>query len=73
MNNRDQLIDLMSAHKLERRDVAQLVRTPLETVHRWLLPMEAHGREDIPDMAIELLILKLERRGQPPATQGNPA
>ena len=66
MNNRDQLIDLMSAHKLERRDVAQLVHVPMETVHRWLLPMETHGREDIPDMAIELLTLKLEHRGQQP-------
>jgi transposase-like protein len=57
----------MSAHKIERRDIAQMVHVPIETVHRWLLPMEAHGREDIPDMAIELLTLKLSARGKPPA------
>ncbi len=68
MNNRDQLIDLMITHKLERRDVAQLVHVPIDTVHHWLLPMEAHGRVEIPDMAIELLNLKLERRSQLPLT-----
>ncbi|HTT07863.1 MAG TPA: hypothetical protein VMH34_03630 [Gammaproteobacteria bacterium] len=66
MNNRDQLIDLMAAHKLERRDVAELVHVTIDTVHDWLLPMESHGRVDIPDMAIELLTLKLAARGQPP-------
>ena len=65
MNNRDQLIDLMSAHQLERRDIAQLLHVHMDTVHRWLLPMESHDREDIPDMAIELLTFKLERHSQP--------
>ena len=62
MNNREQLIDLMIAHKLERREIAELLHVDTDTVGRWLLPMEAHSREAIPDMAIELLTLKLESR-----------
>jgi hypothetical protein len=66
MNNRDQLIDLMTTHKLDRRDVAALVKVPREVVDHWLLPSESRSREPIPDMAIELLALKLERRGPTP-------
>jgi hypothetical protein len=60
------LIDLMTAHKLDRRDIATLVHVTRETVDRWLLPPEARTREAIPDMAIELLTLKLQRRDAPP-------
>lgn len=67
MNNRDRLIDIILAHRLERRDVAELVHVSTDTVSRWLLPMESHHREDIPDMAIELLELKLAARPQPAA------
>ncbi len=59
MNNRDKLIDLMLAHKLERRDIAELVRVKPEQVDRWLLPGESPRHETIPEMAIELLELKL--------------
>lgn len=60
MNNRDQLIDLMRSHELERREVASLLRVSIDTVQRWLLPVESKHREDVPDMAIELLGLKLK-------------
>ena len=60
MNNRDQLIDLMRSHGLERREVASLLRVSIDTVQRWLLPVESKHREDVPDMAIELLGLKLK-------------
>jgi len=60
MNNRDQLIDLMRSHELERREVASLLRVSIDTVQRWLLPLESKHREDVPDMAIELLGLKLK-------------
>ena len=65
MNNRDRLIDLMSGYELDRREVAELVRVDRDTVDRWLLPPSANRRTDIPDMAIELLTLKLAARPQP--------
>jgi len=64
MNNRDKLIDLITEHKLERREVAKLVMVDLGTVDHWLLPVEAHAREAIPDMAIELLDIKLQKRSE---------
>lgn len=66
MNNRDRLIDLMLEYKLERRELAEMVRVKRDLVDRWLLPPEAHGHEPVPDMAIELLELKLASR--PPAS-----
>ncbi len=68
MNNRDRLIDLMLEHKLERRELADLVHVKRQVIDAWLLPPEAHGHEPIPDMAIELLTLKLASR--PPAPNG---
>ena len=62
MNNRDQLIDLIREHELERREVAALLRVSIDTVQRWLLPLESKHREDVPDMAVELLQLKLKDR-----------
>ena len=59
MNNREQLIDLMIEHGLERREIAALLSTDRETVDRWLASAESSRREQIPDMAIELLTLKL--------------
>ena len=53
-------IDLMRSHELERREVASLLRVSIDTVQRWLLPVESKHREDVPDMAIELLGLKLK-------------
>ena len=59
MNNREKLIELMSAHGLERREIADLVRTDRESVDRWLLSNESGRHLEVPDMAIELLSLKL--------------
>ena len=59
MNNRDILIDYMINHELERREVAELLLTDRDTIDRWLLSGESSRREEIPDMAIELLRLKL--------------
>ncbi|MGE0485383.1 MAG: hypothetical protein AB7Q81_14670 [Gammaproteobacteria bacterium] len=67
MNNREQLIELISNYKLERREVAELVRTDRETVDRWLLSAEGGRHLEIPDMAIELLRLKLAARERPVA------
>jgi len=59
MNNRDRLIELLADHELERREVAELVKVKAETVNHWLASHESHNYEDIPDMAIELLEIKL--------------
>ena len=59
MNNRDRLIELLADHELERREVAELVKVKAETVNHWLASHESHNYEDMPDMAIELLEIKL--------------
>jgi len=59
MNNRDLLIDLIAKHKLTRQDVAGLVKTKRDTVDHWLLPNGSNHRLEVPDMAIELLAMKL--------------
>ncbi|MEX2480775.1 MAG: hypothetical protein WD928_07930 [Gammaproteobacteria bacterium] len=59
MNNRDKLIDLISTYKLDRTEVAELVCTDRDTVDRWLLSAESARHLQMPDMAIELLQLKL--------------
>jgi len=62
MNNREKLMDLMSAHGMERREVAELLRVKRETVDHWLASHESKHSEEMPDMAIELLELKLKQR-----------
>ncbi len=59
MNNRDRLIELLSEHELERREVAELIKVKADTVNHWLASHESHNYEDMPDMAIELLEIKL--------------
>ncbi len=59
MNNREILIDIMFDHELDRQDLAQLVLVDRETVNSWLASNESTRHIDIPDMAIELLKLKL--------------
>ena len=62
MNNREHLIELITQFELERREVAEMVKVKREIVDHWLLPNEAANHEDVPDMAIELLQLKLRDR-----------
>ena len=62
MNNRQRLIDMIAENGLDRRDVAELLRVKRDTVDHWLLSNESRYREEIPDMAIELLELKLAGR-----------
>jgi hypothetical protein len=59
MNNREILIDIMFDHELDRQDLAELVLVDRETVNSWLVSNESARHIDIPDMAIELLKLKL--------------
>jgi hypothetical protein len=69
MNSRERLMDLMSRYGLDRRDVAELVRVRPQTVDHWLLSHESKNREEVPDMAVELLELKL--RDRTPRTDGS--
>ena len=62
MNNREQLIEFIATYRLERREIADLVKVDRGTVDAWLLSPEAGRHEEIPDMAIELLRLKLAAR-----------
>ncbi len=59
MNNRDRLITLITEHNLARIDVAEMLRVSRETVDHWLLTSESKNHEEVPEMAIELLELKL--------------
>jgi hypothetical protein len=65
MNNREKLIELIADYKLDRRQVAELVSVKRDTVDHWLTSNESKSHEEIPDMAIELLEIKL--RQIPPA------
>lgn len=62
MNNRDRLMSLISEHKLDRREIAEMVRVKRETVDHWLMSTDSRHHEEVPDMAIELLELKLRAR-----------
>lgn len=64
MNNREHLIELITQYDLERREVAEMVKVRRETVDHWLLPNEASNHEIVPDMAIELLQLKIRDKFQ---------
>ncbi len=62
MNNRQRLIDLIAEYKLDRRDIAEMLKVRRETVDHWLYSGESRLHEEIPDMAIELLEYKLGAR-----------
>ena len=69
MNTRERLIELMLEYKLERREIADLVKVKRETVDHWLLPHESKSHVEVPEMAIDLLELKL---GVNPERKENP-
>ncbi len=52
-------MELLSDHELERREVAELLKVKVDTVDHWLASHESHNYEDMPDMAMELLEIKL--------------
>ena len=70
MNNRERLIDLITIHNLERRQIADLIKVKRDTVDRWLLPNEARHHEEVPEMAIELLELKIKLADEAAKKQG---
>ena len=60
MNNRERLIDLISEHNLERLELSEMLKVKRETIDHWLLSGESKNHEEVPDMAIELLELKIQ-------------
>lgn len=67
MNNRDRLIEQMSAHAIDRHELAAMLHVDRDTIDRWLLTRESTRWIEVPDMAIELLAYKIadrERAGQ---------
>jgi hypothetical protein len=60
MNNREKLIDIMFDHQLDRQDLADLVFVDRQTVNSWIVTGESAHHVEVPDMAIELLTLKLK-------------
>lgn len=59
MNNRDRLIELLTKYEIERREIAAMLNIKIHQVDNWLVSQESRNYEDIPDMAIELLEIKL--------------
>ncbi len=59
MNNRERLMDIMGEHKLDRMAVAEMVKVKRDEVDHWLLSNESKNHKEVPDMAIELLELKV--------------
>lgn len=59
MNNREILMDAMTESGLDRREIAELLKVKVDQVNNWLVSNESKNHEEIPDMAIELLTLKL--------------
>lgn len=59
MNNRDRLMEIMTDRKLDRMELAELLKVRRNEVDLWLLSNESKNHTEMPDMAIELLELKL--------------
>ncbi len=59
MNNRERLMEIMLDQELDRRELAELLKVTRDEVDHWLLSNESKNHKETPDMAIELLELKL--------------
>ncbi len=52
-------MEVMLEQKLDRMELADLLKVKREQIDLWLLSSESKKHEEVPDMAIELLELKL--------------
>ena len=59
MNNRERMMDIMADQKLDRMELSELLKVSRDEIDHWLLSHESKNHKEIPDMAIELLELKL--------------
>lgn len=64
MNNRDHLMKIMSDYKLERRELTKFLGVGRDEVDSWLISRESERHRETPDMAIELLKLKLDSKAK---------
>ena len=71
MNNRERLISLITDYDLDRREVAELVCVKRDMVDHWLLPVDSNHHQEVPEMAIELLELKLGAKPLVPRGRGS--
>ena len=60
MNNRERLREIMTEQDLDRLRLAELLKVKRAEVDNWLLSRESKNNKEIPDMAIELLEVKLD-------------
>ncbi len=67
MNNRDKFLSLVVDNELDRFDLSEMLKAPLEQVDSWLLSPESAHYQQVPDMAVELLELKLRLRAENPS------
>lgn len=65
MNNREKFLTLVFDNDLDRTEVAEMLKVHRDQVDHWMASPESAQHEDIPDMAIELLELKLKLREAP--------
>ncbi|NNE38276.1 MAG: hypothetical protein HKN08_08225 [Gammaproteobacteria bacterium] len=70
MNNRQRLINLIAEFELDRLTISEMLKVKRDTVDHWLISTESKFHEEIPDMAIELLELKLGAKQQEPNESG---
>ncbi len=70
MNNRERLMEIISDNSLERRDIAEMLKVKQEEVDSWLLSAESKNHTAMPDMAIELLELKMAMSSSSDASEG---
>ena len=59
MNNRERLMEIMVDKEIDRMELAGLLKVKRDEVDHWLLPNESKNHKAVPDMAIELLEIKL--------------
>ena len=59
MNNRERLMDIMHEQELDRMTLAEMLKVKQDEVDHWLLSNESKNQKEVPDMAIELLEIKL--------------
>lgn len=65
MNNNEKLIALMDEHNLTLRETAAILGVSYFTVRSWALPETSKARRICPNMAVELLELKLSALTDP--------
>ena len=59
MNNRERLMEIMTDKELDRMELAELLKVKRDDIDHWLLSNESKNHKEVPDMAIELLEIKL--------------